>query len=259
MKKKKIFFVILLSFVLLNCFDEEYVPQLIVRGYFYPEQQITNIRLSESVDIGQKYDSLAVAISDAKIYITTKDNKFMLEESETRKGSYTSPIKPLPGETYNIEIFAKDFHATGQTLIPSQIQITKAPSDTISIEEPIPLEWSACDSCYGYMLTVICRDEIKIPIDSTFEEMRKENAEKDQIPFFIIKKEITSIEIPAFFFWYWGNQVIKIYAIDKSLWDYLRSYSDWASSKPNYHMKGALGVLAGISVDSVNVFLKKTR
>jgi len=249
-----VFLFVLLSLIMLGCDDDKFTPELVVSGYLYPNEEIKDIRLNETCSIDAYYDS-TIGLSGARIVLNTNGKSIELKESQLKQGYYGSTEKVIAGAEYSFDISVKDYHATGQTLVPEPIELTTVPADTITMYDPIPLSWTASKSCHGYMLTIVNREEIKVPIDEKFDERSRD--QRPDIPTFLLKKEITSINIPVILFWYYGKNVIKLYAIDKNTWDFIRTSDSWETSQPIYHITGALGVLGGMSVDSTMVFIRK--
>ncbi len=285
MRKQFIAFFIISSVIyLMHCtqgiISPTFIEEIIVNGYLIVGQGVDSIYVQKTLPIDTDYSYDASSVSTDSIFISVGNQRFRLSEYSSRPGAYfLSPDSLIitPGKTYSLEVFVDNKTIRASTTAPGQVQIQSLNTDTSYYPYPdqsqskwIQISWSPTEYAAAYELSIIAHPPYNL-VDfgmSRIVEDRLDAFDGDTLKAFPpvndfpISKDETAIEIPWYMFCYYGDYTIKLYAIDKNLWDMAVSsviymYQSSEFEQPVYAIEGGLGIFAAVSVDSVHVYVKR--
>ena len=280
----KISALILLMLCTTTCNKKPTSPELkeeiIINGYLYVGSGIDTVYISKSLNIESAYSNKASAVSTDSVFITVENKTFQLLEYENKPGAYYLPPDSLiitPGTRYHLKVQIGKKIIRASTIAPQQIQITSINTDTSYYPYPDPIKsnqfkisWSKSEFAAGYQIAVIAKPPYDL-VDFGMEQLVEEHlktADYDTMEAFPpvnnfpVSMFETSIDLMWIAFCYYGDYTIKIYAADQNLWDlttsavvYVKQSSEY--EQPTCHIDGGYGIFAAVSVDSVNVYVKR--
>ncbi|MCJ7813487.1 DUF4249 domain-containing protein [bacterium] len=269
---------------LIHCTQEiispEFIEEIIVNGYLIVGQGVDSIYVQKTLPIDADYSYDAASVSTDSIFISVDKQRFQLSEYTDKRGAYFLPKDSLivtSGKTYNLEVFVDNKTIRASTMAPGQVHIQSLNADTSYYPYPdqsqgtrIQISWNPAEFTEAYELSVIAHPPYNLVNFgmSRIVEDRLDAFDGDTLKAFPpindfpISKDETSIEISWYMFCYYGDYTIKLYAIDKNLWDMavssvLYMYQSSEFEQPIYNVEGGLGIFSAVSVDSVYVHVKR--
>jgi len=273
-----------MGLIWLGCQSQPTAPhfkqEIIVNAYLLVGSAIDSLYLSQALPINESYHNEKAAISTDSIFISVDQKQFRLFEYANKPGVYYLPADSLviqPGKRYFFRARVGDKVVRASTLVPEQIHITGLSTDTTYypypnplLSQPLIISWEKTPTAAAYQIAVIARTHREL-VDFGMEELIESHLEAVDydtarifplVSDFPVSKYENSIEILWIAFCYYGAYTIKVYAIDQNLWDLVTSpvvYAPQSSEyeQPHYHIEGGQGIFAALSVDSVQVYIKR--
>ena len=168
MKFFKIFFLLINSFLIVSC-NQENIEQTetkttIVEGYLYAGNTIDSLKVTQSYSYGQVEEEV-ITIDDLNITITDDNSQFEL--TSIGNGFYqNSNLVVEAGKTYELEFERDGETISAETYVPEnnaisistteveleQIQAGVFPIGGINIPDPVEVSWNNDDGDYYYVL-----------------------------------------------------------------------------------------------------------
>jgi len=268
-----IYFFVLIT---LNCTTEPSEPifkeQVIVNAYLYVDKGIDSVFVSKSLGIEEPYSYEKAAVNTADVFISVDNKTYQLFEYIEKPGAYYLPYDSLvvtAGKEYRLEIHVGEKIVRANTTAPAQVQIDSINTDTTDhLGTQFELFWHKTDWAAGYLVSAIAKSTSELVDLGAIGDARLGMFDDDtlkafpQIMNFPVNELDTLFQMPWFMFWYYGESNVKLYAIDQNLFDLSTSPSMFQPQssefeQPTYHVDGGIGIFAAVSVDSVQVYVRR--
>lgn len=168
MKFFKIFFLLINSFLIVSC-NQENIEQTetkttIVEGYLYAGNPMNSLKVTQSFSYGQVEEEI-ITINDLNITITDDNNQFEL--TSIGNGFYQNTNLIIDaGKNYQLEFERDGEIISAETYVPennatsistTEVELTKIeagvfPTGGINIPDPVEVSWNNEDGDYYYVL-----------------------------------------------------------------------------------------------------------
>ena len=177
MVKKTVYFIVFISVFILSSCDafedftiekEEKVP-LVVEGILIPDIQPT-ICLSELSDLGDIQDTAYIPVTNAKVRLYHKGQKYNLILTDAQSGTFSyvdNSLNIVAGESYSLEIDYLDRTVSAETIVPyavSDISLIVEPASERNANDILNISWEAKDDSYFYLFLESDTNNVSEPI-----------------------------------------------------------------------------------------------
>lgn len=264
---------------------DDYIEEIYIEGFTIAEQPLTKLRVNRTLPLSENYSIDRASIKDALVIV--KENGvdvLMTFVDDTLGGFYQAAdttFRVAYNSIYDLTVVAlgRTLRATASTLAPFQWVVP--PKDTIiypgkqgetAIYDSLRVYWEGQQGIPLYVLGIESMDTtgygiyLNPPTDEPNERIRSE-MHPDESP---LSKERTRYGF-AFvsntpivwraFKWY-GRHKISVYAGDNAFREWFQMVGGGFRSQYDYRLSnitGGLGVWAGASTISADLFLKKVQ
>ncbi len=233
---------------------------VVVQGFVYADEPVKDISLSEVLPLGS-LDTLAPPITDAEVFITNGNDKYLLIADETKVGFYFYPGSDLvisTGDSLSLEINYSDQQILATTTVPPKPENMVLNSDTLLIPEitggfrNIPnlelygttLTWDNFDNSYYYVV-IENVEENPVPIDIQFGKFatRFVSAPSISDEYKVSFRTITHL----------GKHLLILYRVNEEYVDLYESRDQDSRNlnEPQTNIENGLGVFSAFASDSV--------
>lgn len=241
---------------------------VVVQGFVYANQPITDISLTEVLPLGSE-DTLAPPISNAEVFITKGDDKYLLIENSEKKGYYFYPANDLSvntGDQLSLEVSVNNQTLFAETTVPPKPINIKIDSDTLVIPEiaegvgmrflpdleeySINLTWDNFDESYYYVV-IENIEENPVPIDLQFGKFASR---------FISEPSVSSEYRVSFrTVTHLGKHLMILYRVNQEYVDLYESRDQDSRNlnEPLTNIENGLGVFSAFASDSVYFYVIK--
>ncbi|MEN8191527.1 MAG: DUF4249 family protein [Bacteroidota bacterium] len=231
---------------------------VVVQGFIYADQQVTDISLSEVLPLGSE-DTLAPPISNAEIFISKGSDKYLLIPNEASKGFYYYPGNDLlisSGDELSLEVNVNDQKIFSETIVPPKPTNLELDSDTLLVPEfvmgrppdleyySITLTWDNFDNSYYYVVIGNIEDAAE-PIEVGSSKFSSRFVSKPSISneYRVSFRTVT----------HFGKHLMILYRVNQEYADLYESRDQDSRNlnEPLTNIKNGLGVFSAFASDSV--------
>jgi hypothetical protein len=284
LKTLKIFIIIILPFLFLNCGDPNvdlnsvtYEPKIAVEGYIYANQTVANIKIMRNYRLGSD-------VNLNKLYLTPEDNSTSVTINGTAlqfdpltKTYYNNSILVEPGKTYTLEVSAvidgKKLQTESVTTVPQKgfSILSEHVLGTLKYnQEPIVITYTPSAGTEIYLFSILARDAsvssfiYTNPYVTNIDSVDVRKNINDYKMQYQAVSEINSnttstytLKIDAFRIWFYGSYRIAVYAGDINFKNYFFTSNNVEEDDGNFHepiqvLKGdGIGVFASAIKDTI--------
>jgi hypothetical protein len=252
----------------LERYRPDYQPELSIFGLISPDERFEFVIVERTLQIYEEKHTTANIIKEAKVSLISAADTvaFTFYQNEScntcsfyyRYGIYLDQnhaFRAQPGETYNLVVETPDGRrAAGTARMPLVPQITAPAPDARLLKSSLlstRVVWQDDPETTAYQLAFLIKPKSAKDRFDVFTE--------DDI---FIVPPATFEKIDGYFLFNLDNYdkvaTIKVMAMDRNYYDYLRSNTDLAEffGQSLNLLEGAVGVFGAVNFDSVNVFLE---
>jgi hypothetical protein len=266
---KRLIITILWIWVLAGCGDDDtilpYMETLIVEGYLYTGEPVTNIKLSKLIPLTGDVDE-DYSVNDAVVEISREGISYSLILSPGDSGNYHYPGDDLiieAGQTYNLRIEYNDEVITSETTVPDQPDSMVLSLDEVKIEpiydfqdmrereiEENILEWENSDVSYYYVVIENVEDDPDpVDVNGIFDDSPR------RMPFRMITRPTQDnfYVIRGMSLEQYGTHKVTLYKVNKEYADlYETSTQDSRYlNEPLNNINNGLGIFTSFNSDSL--------
>lgn len=239
MKSRFIYISILLVLGCAGITSPKFEPELVVFSLFIAKSQIPHIKLEQSWSIEEELPESGLGIPDAEVEVSAKDTTIPYTPLDDTSGWYIpsiTTIEVLPAETYQLKVTTKDKKEIfAETIVPDTFSIiSPQEGDTIYKDRTCFINWRKSQNAAGYL--------IAIPSPNGALTASANDSIFPIFPFFLSDT---------------GQCIIKVVALDRNYYDYIREGGPpGAGGEGITHIEGGLGVFGSCTVDSIRIYVK---
>ena len=237
---------------------------VVVQGFIYADQPVTDISLTEVLPLGSE-DTLAPPITNAEVFISKGNDKYLLIPDETREGFYYYPGNDLlisSGDELSMEVNVYDQKILAETIVPPKPTNLELNSDTLLIPEfvmgfppdleyySITLTWDNFDNSYYYVVIDNIEDDAE-PIERISGKFASRFVSEPSISneYRVGFRTVT----------HFGKHLMILYRVNQEYVDLYESRDQDSRNlnEPLTNIKNGLGVFSAFASDSVYFYAIK--
>lgn len=233
---------------------------VVVQGFIYADQPVKDISLTEVLPLGS-LDTLAPSITNAEVFISKGNNKYLLIADELKQGFYYYPQSDLiisSGDQLSLEVNYNGQQMLAETIVPPKPQNLNLNSDTLLIPNittgikdiadldyySTTLTWNNLDNSYYYVV-IENIEENPVPIDIQFGKFASRFVSAPSISneYKVSFRTITHL----------GKHLMVLYRVNQEYVDLYESRNQDSRNlnEPLTNIKNGLGVFSAFASDSV--------
>jgi hypothetical protein len=241
---------------------------VVVQGFIYADQPVTDISLTEVLPLGSE-DTLAPPISNAEIFISKGEDKYLLIENSENAGFYLYPGNDLiinTGDKLSLEVNVNEQTLLSETTVPPKPTNIDLDSDTLLIPEivegvgmrylpdldiySINLTWDNLDESYYYVV-IENVEENPVPIEVQFGKFASRFVSEPSISneYRVSFRTVT----------HFGKHIMILYRVNQEYVDLYESRDQDSRNlnEPLTNIENGLGVFSAFASDSVYFYAVK--
>lgn len=255
---KKLSFIFLISALIWGCTSPadpyNYREEIVVKAILYAGEGIDSIKITRTVPLDQAYDYETAAVKNASVKIQSETGEFTtltyLPEKSGCYGDSAFIIKPNTNYFLTIDIPGFE-QITGQTTTPGDFTLLSQNKNSFSYtadafgNDSLVVSWNevANNNYYLVSTTYIGPDSSAI---ETSKEEDTETGTKEELKTRAAFTTRTSFRMIGFLHKYFGSYRVTVTAMDKNLFDYIRTQNqnDRRLNEPIFSVKKGIGYFA---------------
>lgn len=268
--------------------------ELVVDAVLLVDQTLPELFVRRSMVPDRPYDHEAAGVSNARVRILRGDRVFEYSADAETPGRYLPPADPPrvePRTEYQLEVEVEGQRVWGRTTTPERLRVRQAvlvdwesgeilrtlksfaeagdgvyeapENQVLYLEGVLEIHLEAVD-VEAYQAAIFSLDESPGKVNEDLDEFYDDDPDprKNQSPPLAVSDGI--VRWPWFAVYYTGRSIVKVYALDRNWFDYVRTSADqqeqggWAGGlagdnfeRPLFSVEGGLGLFGSASVDSV--------
>ena len=237
---------------------------VVVQGFIYADQPVTDISITEVLPLGSE-DTLAPPITNAEVFISKGNDKFLLISDEEHEGFYFYPGNDLlisSGDELSLEVNINDEKILSETTVPPKPTNLELNSDILLIPEfvigfppdleyySIILTWDNFDNSYYYVIIENIEDDAE-PIEVGSGKF---------VSRFVSKPSISNEYRVSFrTVTHFGKHLMVLYRVNQEYVDLYESRNQDSRNlnEPLTNIENGLGVFSAFASDSVYFYAIK--
>ncbi len=237
---------------------------VVVQGFIYADQPVTDISLTEVLPLGSQ-DTLAPPIINAEVYISKENDKYLLIPNEVSEGFYYYPGNDLlisSGDELSLEVNVNNQKIFSETIVPPKPTNLELDSDTLLVPEfvmgrppdleyySITLTWDNFDNSYYYVVIDNIEDDAE-PIEAISGKFASRFVSKPSIS----NEYRVSFRTATHF----GKHLMILYRVNQEYVDLYESRDQDSRNlnEPLTNIENGLGVFSAFASDSVYFYAVK--
>ena len=241
---------------------------VVVQGFIYADQPVTDISLTEVLPLGSE-DTLAPPISNAEVFISKGDNKYLLIANSEKEGFYYYPGNDLiinTGDELALEVNVNEQSLLAETVVPPKPTNVNLDSDTLLIPDiaegvgmrylpdlegySVNLSWDNFDESYYYVV-IENIEENPVPIEVQFGKFASRFVSEPSISneYRVSFRTVTHL----------GKHIMILYRVNQEYVDLYESRDQDSRNlnEPLTNIENGLGVFSAFASDSVYFYAVK--
>jgi len=281
--------------------NESYEPRIVIEGFLQPGPGVERIRISRNFRIDANLRTLKLALDDSEANVRIIDESTGEEyELSYHPGEYIrdsffeyrgDDLVIEHGKSYTLEVRAtidgRELQARATTTVPKKgfeivgINPQSLPYRPLDEDgEPVNFELTLERSPGTTMYMVTVRPDPEntgsdyFVYDNPFTDENPQDVDKDIHDFDYEWDWIQNTpesagqsraELFWFFFWFYGEYTIRVYAVDENYMHFLQTFNDVQEDDGNFHepffdIEGdGIGVFGSVVADSIKVEVLRKR
>jgi len=261
----------------------DYVQEIYVEGFVIAGRPLTHVRVNKTLPVSDSFSTDNAVLRDAEVIVLENGTPIQMMFVDDSTGGYyaaaDTSFRAKHNATYDLTVRAlgQTLQATARTL--SEFDWTAPPKDTIVYPgkenetkqyDSLNISWQSQPSVTIYVIGIECRDTsgygkyLTPPTTDTNTRVRDDEFDdglrvSNETTRYGLAFTSTTPVVWRAFKWY-GAYTLHIYAGDLAFQEWFQLVGGGRRSSYDYrlsNMSGGLGVWAGASVVSGDLFLKK--
>ena len=275
--------------------NESYEPRIVIEGFLQPGPGVERIRISRNFKVDANLQTLRLPLDDseADVRITDessgKEYELSYHPGENFRDSFFeyrgNDLVIEHGKSYSLEVRAtiegKELQARATTTVPEKgfeiVGVTPQSSPYRPLTEdgePVNFELTLERSPGTTMYVVSIRPDPEnigsdyFIYDNPFTDETPQDVDEDIHDFDFERDWIQNppdgagqsrADLFWFFFWFYGEYTVRIYAVDENYMHFLQTFDDVQEDDGNFHeplfdIEGdGIGVFGSVVADSIKV------
>ncbi len=274
-------------------FGPSEVGTLVVDALLIVGHPLPDLFVRQTVAPGARYTDAVSAVTDAEVVVRQADRVFRYRADPDSLGRYLPPENPplvMPNTEYELTVRSEEREARATTRTPGRFQIREAvllDEETLEVRRNFRTFIDGADQVFtasenqviyldgllevrfqpadvpGYQVGIISLDrnsERVLEADFLDEKDYADLERQVSSPAFVAPDG--KLRMPWFVVYFAGRHLIRIYALDKNWFDFVRSSPENQEGnfgglagdnfeRPLFHIEGGIGLFGSASMDSL--------
>lgn len=266
----------------------DYKPDVSLYAYLINEKPLEKIFIERVSPLGGIYHPQGIADCDVKVFSTTGVDTFRFKQSNDPDSSHIyvtdgQILSPVGKRRYRVEVYTPlGEYVWAETLIPAKFDSIFV-VDTLFIDPPINSDywidtlqrtdpaivigWSTVDSAGGYFGIVINETPLSElePLDPDWDpddpDQEIDTLDVSQNGWTFMRDDQRVTTIPWIAFEWVGVHQIQLTATSREYYNYIFSIirgGPGLGDRPQFNVNGGIGMVAGKTLFSCYVYVKKS-